>query len=138
VPRRDKPHPLLKHTGNRIRKLRQDADLTLDALAERAAPDANKGHFSSIEHGRVNATLLTLDGIARALKEQRVELADLVIRPATNLRDEIYERCRPLSDADKREVLDFLRGRFPPPPPVPKEPKKRPRRRATSTKRKAT
>lgn len=138
MPRRDRPHPLFKNTGNRVRALRQAAALTLDELAERAQ-DTSKGHLSSIEHGRVNATLKTLDGIARGLKEQRVELADLVIKPATSLRDAIYERCRPLTDAEKREVLAFLEERFGPAQPlVPKERKKTRRRRVTSTKRKPT
>jgi transcriptional regulator with XRE-family HTH domain len=139
VPRRDKPNPLLKNTGQRIRALRQAAGLTLDELAERAAPDANKGHFSSVEHGRVNTTLMTLDGIARALKELRVELADLVIKPSTCLREAIFERCRTLSDEETREVMDFIEAKFGPAPPlVPKERKKRPRRRTTSNKPKAT
>jgi len=139
VPRRDKPDPLLKNTGQRIRALRQAAGLTLDELAERSAPDANKGHLSSVEHGRVNITLLTLHGIARGLKEMRVDLADLVTKPGANLRDAIFERCRTLSDAEKREVLAFIEEKFGPAPPlVPKERKKRPRHRATSTKPKAT
>ncbi|UQA60343.1 helix-turn-helix domain-containing protein [Polyangium aurulentum] len=143
MPRRDKPDPLLKNTGQRIRALRQAAGLTLDELAERAALDANKdpnkGHLSSVEHGRVNATLHTLNGIARGLKELRVDLADLVIKPSASLRDAIYERCRTLSDVERREVMAFIEEKFGPAPPlVPKERKKRPRRRTTSTKRKAT
>jgi transcriptional regulator with XRE-family HTH domain len=138
VPRRDKPEPLFKIFGNRVRSLRQAGALSLDEVADRAH-DLSKGHLSSIEHGRVNVTLRTMDGIARGLKEQRVEMADLLTRPATNLRDAIYERCRTLTDAQKREVLAFLEERFGPATPVaPKERKKPPRRRVTSTKRKAT
>lgn len=64
--------------GDRIRKLRREAGLTQEALAERV--DISWKHFQDIETARnSNPTLKTLVGIAAALDISVVELLEGVV-----------------------------------------------------------
>jgi transcriptional regulator with XRE-family HTH domain len=55
----------LRTLGERIRELRKDADLSQEALAERAEIHVN--HLRRIELGKANPTYLVLLRLARAL-----------------------------------------------------------------------
>lgn len=62
----------LKRLGKRVRQLRQAAELTQEQVAERAHLDAK--HLQEVEAGRVNPTVASLVGLAKALS---VKLADI-------------------------------------------------------------
>ena len=65
MPRRQTTHPLLTTLGARIRDLRLDRGMSLADLAD--ASGVGKGSLSSIENGRVNATIETCAKIAVGL-----------------------------------------------------------------------
>jgi transcriptional regulator with XRE-family HTH domain len=54
-----------KKLGNRIRKLREEENLSQEAFAD--ACGLNRVHMSDIERGEVNLTLATLNKIAQTL-----------------------------------------------------------------------
>jgi transcriptional regulator with XRE-family HTH domain len=62
-----------RRIGVRIRRIREQQQLTLTALAAKAG--YTKGSLSKIEHGKVNVPVETLDRLADALG---VSLEDLV------------------------------------------------------------
>jgi transcriptional regulator with XRE-family HTH domain len=112
---------------------RESIDPTLDQLR------SNKGHLSSIENGRGNPTIETLERMARALgKELRLDLTDLVISPSEKLRHAVISRLRTLEDKQLGEVLAFLLSEYGPEPPLVRKTRKRPRHRAEGRKPKAT
>ena len=55
----------LVRLGKRIRALRIERGLTQEEAADRARLDAK--HFQALEHGRSNATVASLVGVARSL-----------------------------------------------------------------------
>jgi transcriptional regulator with XRE-family HTH domain len=61
-----------KHLGQRIRSLRESADLTLEMAAERM--DMDFKHLQKIESGVLNVTLVTLVRIAGGFKVPLSEL----------------------------------------------------------------
>ncbi|MRG98626.1 helix-turn-helix domain-containing protein [Polyangium spumosum] len=65
MPRRQTTHPLLTALGTRIRELRLDRRMSLADLADTSG--VTKGALSSIENGRVNATIETCAKIAVGL-----------------------------------------------------------------------
>lgn len=73
---RAEPDPEALVIGQRIRQLREEADLGLEELAH--AADFSKGHLSNLERGYVMPTVATLRVLANALD---VLVADLVIDP---------------------------------------------------------
>lgn len=62
----------LARLGKRVRALRLEKKLTQEQAAERAGLDEK--HFQVIEGGRMNVTVATLVGIARALDVTLAEL----------------------------------------------------------------
>lgn len=62
----------LTRLGKRIQELRHAAELTQEELAHRAGLDGK--HLQEIEGGRINATVATLVGIAKALDVSLAEL----------------------------------------------------------------
>lgn len=66
MPRRQTTHPLLTALGTRIRELRLDRRMSLADLADTSG--VTKGALSSIENGRVNATIETCVKIAVGLR----------------------------------------------------------------------
>jgi len=75
--------------GQRIRQLREQADLGLEELAH--AADFSKGHLSNLERGYVMPTVATLRVLADALE---VLVADLVIDPEGSDRERVINLTR--------------------------------------------
>lgn len=90
VPRRAKPDALSLLIGERIRHLREEAELTLEQLAYESEL-GSKGHLSSIEKGLVRPTAHTLQALADRLE---VDLADLVTFPDLSVRGRLLELTR--------------------------------------------
>ena len=67
---------MLKRLGLRIRALRDERALTQEKAAERAHLDPK--HWQEIEAGRINVTVASLVGIARAFKVKLAELFESV------------------------------------------------------------
>ena len=72
---------VLEHVADNVRRLRTQAGLSQQALAE--ASDVSRRMLVAIESGDANVSLNTLDRIAEALA---VTFADLVKAPANDLR----------------------------------------------------
>jgi len=70
--RSDQPQPAL---GKAIRQLREERDMTQEALAHAAG--VTVGHLSTIERGHSNPTWATVKAIAKALGASVTELAKL-------------------------------------------------------------
>lgn len=106
MPRRRSPDPDAEAIGRRIRKLRQEAGLTLEKLAfESDAPrgrEFSKGHLSSLERGLVMPTVATLKVLAARLG---VLVADLVNDPDENDRAKLLELTRSLSSGSLRRLV---------------------------------
>jgi transcriptional regulator with XRE-family HTH domain len=68
--RSDQPQPAL---GKAIRQLREERDMTQEALAHAAG--ITVGHLSTIERGHSNPTWATVKAVASGLDVQMVELA---------------------------------------------------------------
>jgi transcriptional regulator with XRE-family HTH domain len=74
--RRTKPRsPLHRALGEAIAELREEEDLTLEQLADKA--DMRFQLVSDLERGRTNPTLSTLARISAGLD---IELSELIIR----------------------------------------------------------
>jgi transcriptional regulator with XRE-family HTH domain len=73
--RSDQPQPAL---GRAIRQLREERDMTQEALAQEAG--VTVGHMSMIERGHSNPTWATVKAVANALDVSMVELAKLDLR----------------------------------------------------------
>lgn len=70
--RSDQPQPAL---GQAIRQLREERDMTQEALAQEAS--VTVGHMSMIERGHSNPTWATVKAIAVALGSTTADLARL-------------------------------------------------------------
>ena len=66
---------IFKRLGRQIRTLRKQRELTQEALASASRIDAK--HLQAIEAGATNATVATLDGIARGLGVQIRDLFEI-------------------------------------------------------------
>jgi transcriptional regulator with XRE-family HTH domain len=97
MPRRLRPDPFALLIGQRIRRLRLEAGLTIERLAYESEV-GSKGHLSSIEKGLVRPTAHTLKVLADGLG---VLPLDLVTLPDADERQELVDRTRSVS----REVL---------------------------------
>jgi transcriptional regulator with XRE-family HTH domain len=73
--RSDQPQPAL---GKAIRQLRNERDMTQEALAHTAG--VTVGHLSMIERGHSNPTWATVKAIAAALDTSMVDLTTLTIK----------------------------------------------------------
>lgn len=67
-------HPLLGRIGERIRRLRQEQEISQEALADAASLD--RSFMSQIERGQRNVTVLKLLSVARALGVPMRDLLD--------------------------------------------------------------
>lgn len=72
-------NPLLVLFGQRLRHLRQEANLTQEELGIRAGIDQKE--ISQMELGRTNVSLTTQERLARALKVSLSELMDFPFPP---------------------------------------------------------
>ena len=113
MPRRTEPDPLALVVGQRIRQLREEAQLTMEKLAFES--DVSKGHLSSMERGLVRPTVATLKVLADRLG---VLVADLVNDPDENDRARVLELTRTLSRGSLRRLVRELS-------PDPKSPARR-------------
>jgi transcriptional regulator with XRE-family HTH domain len=73
--RSDQPQPAL---GKAIRQLRQEREMTQEAVAHAAG--VTVGHLSTIERGHSNPTWATVKSIAAALDAPMVEVTKLVVK----------------------------------------------------------
>ncbi len=105
MPRRDKPDPLAKAIGQRIRQLREEAGLTLEKLAYESEL-GSKGHLSNLERGLVRPTVNTLHVLAERLG---VLVLDLVTFPENDDRQALTDELRRLKPAALRKLLRDLK-----------------------------
>ncbi|MEX2447881.1 MAG: helix-turn-helix transcriptional regulator [Solirubrobacterales bacterium] len=77
--RSDQPQPAL---GKAIRQLRQERDMTQEALAHAAG--VTVGHLSMIERGHSNPTWATVKAVSAALDASMSSLAKLAHEFETN------------------------------------------------------
>lgn len=105
MPRRTEPDALAKRIGARVRELRRERAMTLEALAWET--EIGKGHLSDLERGLTVPNVATLRALSEALG---CSLADLVTFPEASSRAELADVVRQLSDADARRVLAFARS----------------------------
>ncbi|HQP39698.1 MAG TPA: helix-turn-helix transcriptional regulator [Polyangiaceae bacterium] len=114
MPRRRQPDPLALAVGQRIRQLREEAGLTLEALAFESARanegtraykhelSFSKGHLSNLERGLVAPNVLTLQALATAL---HVHLLDLLTFPEVDERQRLVDATRALPEGTIRKLL---------------------------------
>jgi transcriptional regulator with XRE-family HTH domain len=109
MPRRAKPDPLAQRIGARVRELRRERGLTLEALAwarEDGEGASSKGHLSDLERGLVVPNVATLNALAAQLE---CSLADLVTFVEEGTRAQIADSLRSLTDAQAKRVLRLVR-----------------------------
>lgn len=106
MPRRRAPDPLALRIGQRIRKLRQDAGLSLEKLAYESEL-GSKGHLSDVERGLTRPTVSTLKVLADRLG---VALLDLVTFPEDDERQRLVDGLRHLPE----EEVGLLARRYAP------------------------
>ena len=86
--------------GQRIKALRLEAGLTLEALAFQS--DLSKGHLSKLERGLQSPTVATLDVIAQVLE---VEGFDLMVQPDADERQTLLDVSRHLTPLQTQELV---------------------------------
>jgi transcriptional regulator with XRE-family HTH domain len=107
VPRRSTPEPLAAAVGRRVRVFREEAKLTIEALAYESEL-GSKGHLSDIEAGLVIPTIRTLKTLADRLD---VHLLDLVTFPDEDVRQQLVNLTRKLpSGTMRRLVKEMMAG----------------------------
>lgn len=106
MPRRPTPDPLALRIGQRIRRLRQRAGLSLEKLAYESEL-GSKGHLSDLERGLTRPTITTLQALADRLG---VALFDLVAFPEDGQRERLVEALRELPPPE----LERLARRYAP------------------------
>lgn len=104
MPRRLTPDPLASAIGGRVRKLRQDAGLTIEKLAYESEL-GSKGHLSSLEKGLVMPTVATLNVLAERLG---VLPLDLVTFPEADIRQKVIDRTRHMTNSELKKLLLLL------------------------------
>lgn len=62
--------------GKHLRKMREDRNLTQEALAFRFEPETSANQIGRIERGEINTTLSTIKVISKALEVTPMELFD--------------------------------------------------------------
>ena len=92
--------------GKRIRGFRKQAGYTLDSFAERVDLASGK-YLGKIERGEVNATLDTLEKIARGLECRVDDFFDL---DADALVSEVAHLLRDQSQDVKKQALKVVRA----------------------------
>jgi len=100
---RQKPDPLAKMVGARIRKLRQEQSFSFDAFV--GETELGRGYVSELERGLVVPTIHVLDRVARALG---VTMADLVIGDSP--REQLFDLARGLDDRMTRKLISEAEG----------------------------
>jgi len=106
VPRRSTSDPLALAVGTRVRQLREEADLTIEALAFELEV-GSKGHLSSLERGLVRPTIQTLKAIAGDLG---VAVLDLVTFPEEDERQRLVDATRHLRPNQISQLLREAEG----------------------------
>jgi transcriptional regulator with XRE-family HTH domain len=96
---RDKPDPLAKIVGARVRSLRREKAWTFDAFVEETG--LGRGYISELERGLVVPTITTLARVADALE---VTMADLVLGGSS--RERVFDLSR---DLEEKEVAAILK-----------------------------
>lgn len=124
MPRRRHPDPLALRIGQRIRRLRLDAGLSLEKLAYESEL-GSKGHLSDVERGLTRPTVSTLKVLADRLG---IALLDLVTFPEDDERQRVIWALRDLSP----EELQELATRYAPLPSEPLSVREREQDRSSS------
>jgi transcriptional regulator with XRE-family HTH domain len=101
MPRRQKPDPYAVLVGRRIRRLRQEAGMTMEKLAYESDL-GSKGHLSNIERGLVVITVKTLKTIAEGLG---VHPFDILASPEDGIREALLDATRHLPAETLRQWL---------------------------------
>jgi transcriptional regulator with XRE-family HTH domain len=96
---RQKPDPLAKAVGARVRRLRKERDFTFDAFVEETG--LGRGYISELERGLVVPTITSLAKVAAALE---LTVADLVLGDSP--RERLFEVARAL---DEKQVSALLK-----------------------------
>lgn len=104
---------VLQSIGDEVRRRRETAGLTLDAMAERA--ELHKNYISRVELGQADLSISALWSIAAALD---CEIADLLPSSKHGLTADVVAIARALADADPevRAAVLALVARIPPRP----------------------
>ena len=106
MPRRDKPDPLARTIGRRIRALRLERGMTAERLAYESDV-GSKGFLSDIERGLARPSVTTLAAIARHLD---VALFDLLTFPAKSPRSALVDATRHITPGAVRRLLREVRS----------------------------
>ncbi len=106
MPRRREPNPYAIEVGQRIAQLRDEASLTVEALADRCG--MGKGHLSNIVRGLTVITITTAKRIARGLG---LPPAALFVTPARAPREQLIDIICHLSEEECKEWLVWLKQR---------------------------
>jgi transcriptional regulator with XRE-family HTH domain len=104
MPRRKIPDETALAIGQRIRQLREEAGLTMEAVAYEGEL-RSKGHLSSLERGLVMPTIATLKRIAERLG---VHVADLVVDPNASEREALIDLTRGMTIGAMRKLTREL------------------------------
>src|SRR5258708_6392243 len=108
MPRRARPDPLARRIGERLRELRHERGMTLEALAwarDDARAAGSKGHLSDLERGLAVPNVATLARLADSLG---CSIADLVTFPERDERQRVADAVRPMTPTQVRRVLRFV------------------------------
>lgn len=102
---------ILSEIGNNIRTIRMGQGLSLEELSGRCGIDA--APLSKLERGESNATVQTLDRVARGLGVSMVELVD-IREYRTGTLDEgawsdLQRQMGKLSPQQQSDILTFIR-----------------------------
>lgn len=103
VRHRGQPDPLAQRVGERIRRLRKEAEFTFDAFVEESG--LGRGYLSELERGLVVPTIGTLARVAKALE---LTVADLVIGESE--RERLFEELRHAPHAVLRDLRERARA----------------------------
>ena len=103
VRHRGEPDPLAARVGERIRRLRKEAEFTFDAFVEESG--LGRGYLSELERGLVVPTIGTLARVAKALE---LTVADLVVGDSE--RERLFEELRDAPNNVLRELRERARA----------------------------
>lgn len=104
MPRRSEPDPLALAIGQRVKRLREEAGLTIEKLAYESE-FSSKGHLSSLERGLVMPTVSSLQRLADRLG---VLVADLVTDPAGSDRERLLHLSREVPAGTVKKLVKDL------------------------------
>lgn len=98
---------ILVEIGNNIRTIRMGQGLSLEELSGRCGIDA--APLSKLERGESNATIQTLDRVAKGLKVSMMELVDIQKNQAGKLDENVWiDLQRQISRLDPQQQSDIL------------------------------